>query len=83
MKLYSVYDKESRVFNPVIALDDDVCARRYAEHIVRQEGTVQHDYKDDFSMYCVGEYNYDSPTSDVLIKPIIPRIVIDFSSISL
>lgn len=83
MKLYSIYDAPSHVFNPIFALSDDVAARRYAEALCRQKESIYHDYKDDFSLYCVGEYNFDSDVNIPLIKPYKPTLILAFSSISI
>lgn len=83
MKIYSIYDNPSSVFGPVFALADDVAARRYAESLCKQDGTLQHDYKNDFDLYCVGQYDFSSPLGVPLITAHKPQLVLKFSSISL
>lgn len=82
MKIYSIYDYASSVWNPVFALGDDVAARRYAERLSREEGCVYHDYKNDFGLYCVGEYRFDNDIALPLITSSTPVLVLKFSAIA-
>lgn len=77
MNLYSIYDKKSLCFGNVIAMDNDVNARRFFEGMIRQDG-IYHDYKDDFALWCVGQFEVDSGTIVPLVNK---KVIVDGSSL--
>lgn len=76
MKIYSIYDLKSETFGPVFSMNNDVNARRYVEGLVRQEHSVEHDYKSDFVLKCLGSID---ETSGVINSDI--QIIVSLGSI--
>lgn len=64
MKLYSIFDEKAQLFGPVFSLLNDVTARRYVEGLVRNPDSIEHNYKDDFTLYSVGSFHEDNGCID-------------------
>lgn len=56
LRMYSIYDKKSMIFHPPQFCHNDQHAMRMYHMDLSKPGMVMSQYPDDFSIYCVGEF---------------------------
>lgn len=72
MKLYSIYDKVAKRYNPpFVAENDDVANRSF------QKGMLNQPFAEDMDLYCLGIFNSEAET-EVITRFVVPSFISHF-----
>lgn len=74
MKLYCIYDKVAKTFNPPFVAENDDVANRSFQH-----GLKGNQFASDFDLYCVGNANFGELGTACVIEGFTPVFVSHFT----
>lgn len=57
---YAFFDSESEVFDTPFFCHNDLHAKRHFHIVVKKDGSIIHEYKDNFDLYRLGYFNKES-----------------------
>lgn len=68
--VYVIYDKKVGEYNLPFYVRHPVQARRSFESTINTDGTVMHDYPEDYDLYCLGRYDVITGSFNLDDKPV-------------
>lgn len=78
MRIYCLRDRKVGFLTPVLAQNDDLAMRDVANALRRGTGTLIDTHPEDFSLYCVGEFDQDT---GVITSMAVPACICEVTSL--
>lgn len=78
MRMYCLRDRKVGFLAPVLALNDELAMRDVANALRRGTGTLIDTHPEDFSLYCIGEFDQDV---GVVVSLSVPECVCEVTSL--